>query len=124
MAYWLTTVTGAADAAAAVEATATAEAAAGTAAPTAEAAADAAATAEAATAEAATDAAATAEAVLLYNICRVSGFEPKILRLQSGVLPMCYIYLLNNEHTPIELNSPPPNLWPRLYASIDPFGSI
>ena len=65
------------------------------------------------TVEAATDAAAyaaTAEAVLLYNICRVSEFEPKILRLQSGVLPMCYIYLLNNEHTPIELSSPLPNL--------------
>ena len=29
---------------------------------------------------------------LLYNICRVSGFEPEILRMQTGVLPLSYTH--------------------------------
>ena len=29
---------------------------------------------------------------LLYNICRVPGFEPDILRPQTGVLPFSYTH--------------------------------
>ena len=31
---------------------------------------------------------------LLYNICRVLGFEPEILRPQTGVLSMSYTHTL------------------------------
>ena len=35
----------------------------------------------------------------LYNIGRMPGFEPKLLRLQPGVLPMSYTHPYNELHT-------------------------
>ena len=48
--------------------------------------------AAAAAAAAATAAEAIVLLMLLYDICRVKGLEPKILRHQTGVLPMSYTH--------------------------------
>ena len=45
---------------------------------------------------------------LLYNICRVSGFEPEILRQQTGVLPHIHTYVWMNHTDMTGSGSPQP----------------
>ena len=43
----------------------------------------------------------------MYIIGRVPGFEPEMLRLQPGVLPLSYTHPLLSYTHPLELHSPP-----------------